>query len=116
MLKKSFLVLPLMIMLLPTAYANTVADYKCLNYSGNRTPFTIETMGLGSPDGDSDGKYVTFCWKASPLSYCYAGNNLIDTPAGKADYATLLTALTTGQKVNFYCDAGGYAKNIHIEQ
>lgn len=116
MFKKNLMILSLMVILLPSAFAEQISDYQCSNYSGNRTAFIIEKVGLGTSKGSTDAKYITFCWKADPESWCYASNNLIDTPAGKADYATLLTALTTGRKVGFYCEPGGYAQNIHIQK
>ncbi|KGT89123.1 hypothetical protein NG99_20030 [Erwinia typographi] len=115
MFKKNLIVLSLMALLLPSAYADTMSDYKCLNYPGERDAFTLKKVGLGVSTSGSDSNFITFCWGTNPDSWCYASENKIDTAAGKADYATLLSALTTGRKIGFYCEPGGYAKNIHIQ-
>ncbi|CAI2092401.1 Uncharacterised protein [Serratia ficaria] len=73
----------------------------------------LKFVGLGVGDGSNDGDSIAFCLNDNNRD-CYSSQNYINSDAGKADYAALLTAQATGLKVTFYCDTGGYAKNIHI--
>lgn len=95
-----------------SVFATTVQNYKCTDSKWNKGPMQVASLGLGVIDGAADGDSIVFC--TTGAVGCYASNNAISSDAGKADYAALLTALTLGSNVSFYCEAGGYAKNIHI--
>ncbi|WP_157032663.1 hypothetical protein [Erwinia typographi] len=94
------------------ASATTVQNYKCTDSKWNKGPMKVVSVGLGVTDGAADWDSIVFCTSGSVG--CYASSNYINSDAGKADYAGLLTALTLGLNVSFYCESGGYAKNIHI--
>ena len=95
------------------AVADVVQNYKCTQNAGMRGPMGVTNVGLGVFDSNSDDSSILFC-DDRDMKSCWASDNYIDTARGKADYTTLLTAMTSGLKVSFYCEPGGYAKNIHL--
>lgn len=111
---KFFLTISLLI-IAQNALADVIQDYRCTSASGNRGPMAVVSAGLGVADGapsnDYTSKSISFC---DNQNRCWASNNYIDTAEGRADYATLLTAVASGSKITFYCASGEYAKNIRL--
>ncbi|WP_273908569.1 hypothetical protein [Enterobacter bugandensis] len=97
------------------AIADVIQDYKCTTGAGNRGPKTIISAGLGVANGatsdDYTSKSISFC---DIENNCWASKNYIDSPEGKADYATLLTAVASGSKITFYCEPNDYARYIRL--